>query len=61
MALHYTNGHLVLIEQVDLLKSMLGRVCVNTKRKVELILKLLIFIYYQYAFICLAVVLLEGQ
>lgn len=38
MALHYTNGHLVLIEQVNWLKSMLVRVWANTKRKVELIL-----------------------
>lgn len=38
MALLYTNGHLVLIEEIDWLKSTLGRVCANTKRKVELIL-----------------------
>lgn len=38
MALHYTNGHLVLIEHAGWLKSVLGRVCANTKRKVELIL-----------------------
>lgn len=43
MALYHMNGHLVLREQVDWLKSMLGKDYANTKRKLELILKLLKF------------------